>query len=227
MVSLVELSSEMMIKPPEGCRGKFCDGGYVPDLSMPVYWEICPLDGPACPFHRQRLLRPLGIGERYQAASIEQIANDGSKAIVQSYVDSIGESVSEGKGLYIEGGVGVGKTSILALVAYAAVVAGYSVAYWYAGSLFDRLHRQDEAATDLAYQCDLLLLDDFGVQYSADWTVTRFDALIEHRYANQKAMCITTNVSREELEDSDTWCRVYDRWKEMCEGISAGRESMR
>ena len=221
-------------KLPDNCRGKLCDGHYIPDPEMPVYWDVCPLDGPDCPFHKQRLLGPLGIGEHYHSATIESIPLAGlpdpdeePRSIVRSYTDSIDANISAGRGLYIQGGVGTGKTSIITLVAYAAASAGHSVAYWYAGELFNRLHRDDQEAIAAAYDCDLLLLDDFGVQYAIDWTVTRFDALVEYRYAHQKAMCVTTNASSAELENSDRWRRVYDRWKEMCDGISAGKESMR
>ncbi len=217
-------------EPPDNCRGKLCEGSYLtnPEYAFhPIGWTGCPLDGPDCPFHKQRLLGPLGIGERYQSASLEKIPSEGARTFVHTYIDSIGANISAGKGLYVQGGVGTGKTSILALVAYAAASAGHSVVYWYAGELFNRLHRDDQEAMAAARHCDLLLLDDFGTQYAIDWTVTRFDSLIEYRYAHRKAMCVTTNASSEELENSDAWRRVYDRWKEMCEGISAGRKSMR
>jgi len=221
------LTSETMTEPPETCRGKLCGGEYMPEPSMESIWDPCPLDGPACPFHMARLLRPIGFGERYQSVSIERIANEGARTAVQAYIDSIADAVVAGKGLYIQGGVGAGKTSILALVAYAAASAGYSVAYWYAGELFDRLHRDDQEAVAWARECDILLLDDFGTQYAIDWTLTRFDALVEFRYAHGKVMCVTTNVDRADLKGSDAWGRVYDRWREMCEGISAGKDSMR
>jgi len=216
-------------EPPATCEGRLCHGYY---NQAPGIDERCPLDGPNCPFHQQRLLRPMVIGARYQSASIDRIASESARVAVQAYLDSIGDAVVAGNGLLLFGGVGAGKTSILALVGYTAAAAGYSVGYWYAGELFDMLHRNDRDEANLeairfARQCDMLLLDDFGVQYSADWTVTRFDALIEYRYARMKPMCITTNASKDELQSSDNWRRVYDRWKEMCEGISAGKESMR
>ena len=216
-----------MTNPPDNCRGARCDGQYLPDPAMYWYAEPCPLDGPDCPFHKQRILGPLGIGRRYQAAELDRIDNDKVREVVWVYLEAISDSIAEGRGLYIQGDVGTGKTSILALVAYTAANAGHTVAYWYAGELFDRLHRGDQEAIAQARHCDLLLLDDFGVQYAIDWTVTRFDALVEYRYAHGKAMCVTTNASREELKKSDAWRRVYDRWKEMCESISAGKQSMR
>jgi len=227
MASPAQSHSERITEPPENCTGKLCEGYYVRDPEVYDYGEPCPLDGPDCPFHQARLLRPIGFGERYQAADVEKIVNEDARTIVQTYLDSIVDAVAAGKGLYIQGGVGAGKTSILALVGYAAASAGYSVAYWYAGELFDRLHRDDQEATARARNCDMLLLDDFGTQYAIDWTVTRFDALVEFRYAHRRAMCVTTNVGRKELEDSDQWRRVYDRWKEMCDGISTGKKSMR
>jgi len=212
---------------PETCRGKLCDGLYLPNPDYYWEWVRCPLDGPDCPFHMQRLLRPLGFGTRYQSAKLEKINIPKVRETVASYISGITDRIAEGKGLYIQGGVGTGKTSILALVAYAAASASHTVVYWYAGELFDRLHRQDDEAMGRAHRCDLLLVDDFGVQYASDWTVTRFDALVEFRYAHEKAMCVTTNVSREELRANDVWRRVYDRWREMCEGISLGKESLR
>ena len=221
MASPAQLNSKT-VQPMENCS-RYCDGYDYREMKR------CPLDGPDCPFHRPRLLQPIGFGERYWDATIEQISGQNARESIQTYIDAIDEAITAGRGLYVQGGVGSGKTCILTLVGYAAAAADASlkIEYWYAGELFDHLHRGDQDAIDKAYYCDLLLLDDFGVQYAIDWTVTRFDALVEYRYAHRKAMCVTTNVGREELRADDRWRRVYDRWKEMCEGISAGKESMR
>ena len=49
-----------------------------------------------------------------------------------------------------------------------------------------------------------------GVQYVTPWTASRFDALMEWRYANKLAVCVTTNIPPDELRQQDIFRRVVD-----------------
>ncbi len=165
--------------------------------------------------------------DSYQQAKLEDITGEPIREIVAEYIARIRQHVYEGQGLLITGGVGTGKTSILRLIAYAAARAAINVSFAYAGALFDNLHNDKGEAVDDYHRAELLLLDDFGVQYVTPWTASRFDALMEWRYANKLAVCVTTNIPPEELRKQDIFRRVVDRWSEMCRGISTGKESMR
>lgn len=47
--------------------------------------------------------------------------------------------------------------------------------------------------------CDLLILDDIGVEKSSDWAIERLYSLINYRINNQKSLIITSNLTISEL----------------------------
>ena len=80
-------------------------------------------------------------------------------------------------------------------------------------------------------QCDLLLLDDFGMERRTDYAQEQVYGLINGRYLAKKPMIVTTNLSLNDLKSPETITeqRIYDRVLEMCvpicfEGGSLRRE---
>lgn len=217
---------------PDRCGREQCDGL--------VEWEgretTCPLDGtPGCPWMEQRSLRmrrerlaALGIGEQYLHATVKQCAPTVRKQ-VSDYCKHIREYVvgEQRRNLLVMGGVGTGKTAIAALAAQAAMRDGLTVRYRYAPTLFDELHAGSDAVQMGCERCDLLIIDDFGVQYSAEWTTSRFDALVEARYAKRRPVVVTTNASWQQMLEVPMWARVVDRWRQDCIAVSTGTESRR
>jgi DNA replication protein DnaC len=199
-----------------------------------VFWLVCPHranpaicrlarnDAARARTERSRWLDAHGVGARYQGMELAKVA-DAAQAAVGGYLERLAQHVREGKGLLISGPTGTGKTAILGLVAeraYESQIRDCWMVYSY--DLYAAICRRDDAArTKLATwrSCRLLLLDEFGAAYGADFPASEFEGLMEHRQSDQLATCVTTNLSQADLRRSPEWSRVYDRWRSTCWGI--------
>lgn len=144
---------------------------------------------------------------------------------VRRYCETIGKRVLEGAGMTLLGPVGCGKTCALACIGYAAV--GHfvgTVLYVDAAVLFGKLHEKDATAY---FDAELLLLDDLGKEYAADWGLSGFHLLIEHRRAKGLSTCLTTNLSAARLQEADSVARVIDRFKEVNSTVETRAKSQR
>lgn len=185
---------------------------------------LCPLLGTDECYQsriRERLWQESGIGSRYQKAEWAKVSDTIAK-LLRSFCDGIGT----GTNLILLGGVGTGKTCALSLVARAAVDSGARVAWRYTPALFDQLHKGDPAA-EVARMAELLVLDDFGVQYASDWPMSRFDALVEYRYSEYKPVAVSTNREWEDLTADPLYSRIVSRWREDAVIIATGGEDRR
>lgn len=121
--------------------------------------------------------------------------------------------------LFFYGTVGTGKSFLSGCVARELIESGHSVIYFSASGLFetlskikfdyknaDELHKTYE---DL-FQCDLLIIDDLGTEYTNTLVGSQFFTLINERHLLQKATVISTNLSLEDFRNrySD---RVFSR----------------
>lgn len=77
--------------------------------------------------------------------------------------------------------------------------------------------------------CDLLILDDFGMERQTDYAREQLFQLIDSRYLAGLPLIITTNLSFRELKaPADlTQQRIYDRILEMCVPVCFDGESLR
>ena len=115
----------------------------------------------------------------------------------------------EHRNIYLYGTVGTGKTMLSVCVARALIEQGYSVLYFSAASLFDRLAdgvfssgaRDDlrEFTRDL-YSCDLLIIDDLGTEYTNAFVASQLFSCISERALNRRSTIISTNLSLRELQ---------------------------
>lgn len=82
---------------------------------------------------------------------------------------------------------------------------------------------------DIIYETyDLLILDDFGAEFSSkgDWTSAVWDKVINYRYANQLPTIITTNLSKTELAMKYNE-RIVDRLNECAKFVIVKEPSFR
>ncbi len=103
------------------------------------------------------------------------------------------------------GATGLGKTHLSTSVARVVIERGYSVVYESAQGIIsdfeskrfggDYLSRRDERYFD----CDLLIIDDLGVEISNQFTVSCIYNIINDRINNGKSTIINTNLSQSEL----------------------------
>lgn len=121
--------------------------------------------------------------------------------------------------LFFYGTVGTGKSFLSGCVAKELIERGHSVIYFSAAGLFDVLSKikfDYRSTEDLhnsyedLFQCDLLIIDDLGTEYTNNFVNSQLFALINDRHLRQKAVIISTNLSLADFRDrySD---RVFSR----------------
>lgn len=77
--------------------------------------------------------------------------------------------------------------------------------------------------------CDLLILDDFGMERQTDYAREQVFHLIDGRYLSRLPLIVTTNLSLQELKNPKTMAekRINDRILEMCVPVCFDGESLR
>lgn len=104
--------------------------------------------------------------------------------------------------LLFRGHTGLGKTHLSLAIAYRVVEKGYGVYYVSCQRLMDKLqtqqfHRENSDGTDyqqLVLDCDLLILDDLGAEFSTNFTVAALQNLINARLTDNRPTIISTNL---------------------------------
>jgi DNA replication protein DnaC len=145
-------------------------------------------------------------------------------AAVRRYVDQIDERLDTGDGLWLQGDVGTGKTTLAMLASRSALDAGRSVAIYSVPRLLSEIRATYDADSEGSYvdfldrlaRVDLLHLDDLGAERSSPWVLEQLYAIVNARYEDERAVLITTNLSLEHLTEQIT-DRTVSRLKEMCE----------
>ena len=177
---------------------------------------------------RRRWLLVHGVGEAYHGATLGEVAEAGGvRRVVTGYIERLGEHVRAGRGLLLVGGWGVGKTSILALVAAAAWEAGLPCELVHGDRLATLLRSWAEphrALVERLKRVALLLIDDLPNEPGL------LDELGEYRHGHGLATCVSTNMAVEgegAVLRQPEWRRLADRWRERCWWVRIGGESRR
>ncbi len=127
---------------------------------------------------------------------------------IREYAESFGEG--ETQNLLFIGSTGLGKTHLSTAAAAVIINKGYDVVYDSAVNIFgafeherfDRSYNSGESSsTEKYFDCDLLIMDDLGVELTNQFTVSCLYNLINTRLAADKAMIINTNLTQKELRD--------------------------
>ncbi len=146
-------------------------------------------------------------------------------AAVRRFCDQIHERLDRGRGLWLMGPVGTGKTTLAMLVSKSALQARRSVAIYSLPDLLRKIRRtfDDGSHDDLFARLtgvDLLQIDDVGHQGGkTDWVLEELYSIVNARYEEQRSMVITTNIlDRDELCEQITE-RTVSRLTEMCDEL--------
>ena len=77
--------------------------------------------------------------------------------------------------------------------------------------------------------CDLLILDDFGMERQTDYAREQVFNIIDGRYLSRRPLIVTTNLSLQELKHPKdlTQTRICDRILELCVPVCFDGESLR
>jgi len=226
----------------QACPLGVCDGSG---------WILGPEDvARPCECRSQRLERGRSRGvssaipARYRGVSFDRppvsdMARDLQTKIavneVRSYVDDLDARLREGRGLWLFGDTGTGKTSLAMLISKAALEAGRTVAIYSLPKLLARIRRtyDSEPGGDsyLSFfeqltSVDLLHIDDLGAEKRSDWVLEQLYALVNERYEAQRSIVITTNLQHEELEEQ-IGPRTVSRLAQTCDEVEILGEDRR
>jgi DNA replication protein DnaC len=215
------------------CTVGICDGSG---------WILGPEDvARPCECREQRLNRGHSRGvssvipARYRGVSFDRppvsdmvrdLQTKAAVSAVRGFVDDLDRRLAEGRGLWIFGDTGTGKTTLAMLISKAALESGRSVAIYSLPKLLARIRRTYDSEPgsdnylsffDKLTSVDLLHIDDLGAEKRTDWVLEQLYALINERYETERAVLVTTNLDEAELIEQ-IGRRTVSRLVEMCDG---------
>jgi DNA replication protein DnaC len=218
----------------QACPLGVCDGSG---------WILGPEDvARPCECREQRLRRGRSRGvasvipPRYRGVSFDRppvsdMARDleTKRAVgdVRAFVEELDDRLEEGRGLWLFGDTGTGKTTLAMLISKGALEAGHSVAIYSLPKLLARIRRTYDSEPggdsygsffERLTSVDLLHIDDLGAEKRSDWVLEQLYALINERYETQRSVLVTTNLPHQELEEQ-IGSRTVSRLAQMCEEV--------
>ncbi|MDD7613966.1 MAG: ATP-binding protein [Oscillospiraceae bacterium] len=106
--------------------------------------------------------------------------------------------------LLLYGKTGLGKTHLSLAIAGNAVEEGYGVIYSSAQNLFNKLEKDkfgkaDANTEEAILDCDLLIIDDLGAEFTTQFTVSALYNIVNSRELESKPTIISTNLMPEQL----------------------------
>ena len=204
-------SSERVAAAP--CPLSVCDGsGFVIDEVTNTASDC------ACRAARIARVRTAGLDgrlpNRYRGVSFErppvpEIARVAPDVVqeVRRYVRDIDANLDAGRGLWLMGDVGTGKTTLAMIVSKAALDAGRSVAIYSLPRLLSLIRAPIDTEAGMVgflerlAAVDLLHIDDLGAENTTDWVLEQLYSIVNTRYEDERAMIVTTNLKYEDLID--------------------------
>ena len=151
------------------------------------------------------------------------------------YVSHWEEMRQENLGLLFWGKPGNGKTFAAACIANGLLVqkSMVSVKMVTLGTVLNKLPGLSAQDRDWylksLHSCDLLILDDFGMERQTEYGREQVFSIVDGRYLSRKPLIVTTNLSLRELKSPADMARqrIYDRILELCVPVCFDRESLR
>jgi DNA replication protein DnaC len=147
-----------------------------------------------------------GIGRRFLEVSFDREPIVSLDPIVlrqvRSFVRAIDDNLENGRGLWFDGPVGTGKTSLAILIAKAAKDAGRSYAVYPVPRLLAEIKRTfDRDASDTYMSVfrrlctvDVLVLDDLGAEKQTEWVLEQLYSIVNERWQDRRSIVVTTNI---------------------------------
>ena len=151
---------------------------------------------------------------------------------MQKYADQFEDFKKNGTGLLLYGSVGTGKTYYAACIANELLDKGYSVLMTNFARLTNQLQGKFEGRQeylDSLNDYNLLIIDDLGAERDSEFMQEIVFHITDARYRSGKPFIITTNLSIEELMNTDKLAhkRIYDRILERCYPVKVDGASRR
>jgi DNA replication protein DnaC len=196
-----------------GCQLGVCDGsGFLIDeatnTAMDCDCRAALIAGARTARLEGRIPR-LYRGVSFDRPPISDLARTAPDQInsVRNYIRAIEENIDAGRGLWIQGDVGTGKTTLAMLVSKTALDAGRSVAIYSLPRLLNLLRESMGSEggllelLDRLAAVDLLHIDDLGAENQTDWVLEQLYSIVNARYEAERAIVATTNLMPDVLAE--------------------------
>jgi len=181
-----------------------------------------------------------GLGKRFYDKtfnSFDKSQNEEAYNICFGYVKSIKDNLEGGKGLFLYGTVGSGKTHLLAaIIDYMARLhkrwlETKDIIFVNTINLLSEIKFSfDSNTTEKVIKpyenCKLLFLDDLGIGKITDWTIEILYKIINMRYEKMLSTVVATNMTLPEIKGKLDE-RLFSRIFEMCKGIKLSGKDYR
>jgi len=212
--------------------------GYSDDYSEVKYFcKACSdtgfiAGGKMCSCFREGLIKATiassGIGDLIENQSfdnfdLEWYADDKSnyermKEILEKAKNFVKNFKKEKGNLLMVGTTGTGKTHLSTAIAREIINQGYDVIYDTIHNIvsdfeedkFKSGYSQEEPKSQKYLECDLLIIDDLGTEFSTQFSISCIYNLLNTRINQGKSTVISTNLSSSELS-SKYEGRIYSR----------------
>jgi DNA replication protein DnaC len=175
----------------------------------------------------------IGIGRRFLEVSFdrEPIASLDRAVLrrVRAFTRSIEENLDAGRGMWFDGPVGTGKSSLAILVAKAAKEAGRSYAVFPVPRLLAEIKRTFDRDASDSYMgffgrlctVDLLVLDDLGAEKQTEWVLEQLYSIVNERWQDRRSIVVTTNLPDPDPDTAGAALRASAH--NLRDAVSAGR----
>jgi DNA replication protein DnaC len=167
------------------------------------------------------------IPRRYQGVSFDRppvtLIEPTVVREVRRYVDTLEQQLEQGQGIWFEGDIGTGKTTLAMLISAEALRQSHSVAIYSLPRLLGLLRETFDEGSDASLSqlldglaaVDLLHIDDVGAEQSSPWVLEQLYTIVNTRYEDGRSMVLTTNLDPPQLREQ-IGERTVSRLSEMC-----------
>lgn len=187
----------------------------------------------------ESILGKSGIKKRYLSRTIDSFSvtaeNKRSFEVATDYIKNFREYFTQGKGLYLEGPCGTGKTHLAIAIALAIINTGVPVICKTSIDILGDIKRCYERNSEVteeevleAYKTvDLLIIDDLGKEQVTEWSVPVLYSILNERYEAFLPTIITTNYNTTALAeklsakgDAETATAIISRFVESSKRVT-------
>lgn len=129
----------------------------------------------------------------------------------------------ENKNILFKGNPGTGKSFLSNCIANEIIKKGYSVIYSSSSTLFERISSykfsKEKSALDNPmddiYNCDLLIIDDLGSEFTNQFVNAELFSIVNERYLRKRSTIISTNLDFKDISlryTERTFSRIYSNY---------------